>query len=112
MIAEEVVKAVISLLTTKNQLSLLPQIAQALTQASLTQTDPNLATVTAAVPVSSPQQLALKLSLCRIFNRPVRLKLVVDPGLVGGLRISLAGKVIDTSLAQQLTQLKETIIHD
>jgi len=112
MTADTVVRALIDYLKAKHQLGLLPEIAQALTQASFTQTDPDLATVTAAVPLNLRQKRALQSALSGIFGRPVRLKTALDKNIIGGLRITLGGKVIDTSLKEQLTQLNEAIVYD
>lgn len=112
MTADAVVKALIDYLKAKHKLELLPEIAQALTQAGFTQTDPNLATVTAAIPLSLNQKRALQTALSGSFGRPIRLKTAVDKNIIGGLRITLGGKVIDASLKEQLAQLNEAIIYD
>lgn len=112
MSADALVRAVIDYLKSKNQLELLPQVAEKLTQAGFTATDPNLATVTSSVPLETNQKQALKKTLSDIFDRRIRLKTLVDPRLLAGLRISLEGKVIDTSLSAQLSRLNESIIYD
>ncbi len=112
MSADDLVRAVIDYLKSKNQLDLLPAVAEKLTEAGFTAADPNLATVTSAVALETKQKQSLKNTLSQIFNRPIRLKTLVDPGLLAGLRISLGGKVIDTSLSRQLNELNETIIYD
>src|SRR3972149_819525 len=110
MIVDDLVRAVIDYLKSKNQLELLPQVAEKLTRAGFTATDPNLATVTSATPLEAKQKQALQKTLAQIFDRPIRLKTIIDPVLIGGLRVSLAGKVIDTSLSGQLSRLNESII--
>lgn len=112
MIVDDLVRAVIDYLKSKNQLEFLPQVAEKLTQAGFTATDPNLATVTSSLPLELKQKQALKKTLSQIFDRRIRLKTLVDPGLLAGLRVSLEGKVIDTSLNQQLSQLNESLIYD
>ena len=112
MIVDDLVRAVIDYLKSKNQLEPLPQVADKLTQAGLLATDPNLATVTSAIALDLKQKQSLKNTLSKIFDRSIRLKTVVDPGLLAGLRISLGGKVIDTSISAQLKDLNETIIYD
>ena len=112
MIVDDLVKAVIDYLKSQRQLELLSQVAEKLTQAGLTATDPNLATVSSAQPLTLSQKQALKKTLSETFGRPVRLKTLVDPGLLAGLKIALAGKVIDTSLSRQLNQLNESLVYD
>lgn len=112
MIAQDVVKAVISLLSGKGRLELLPEVAEGLTRAAFTQVDPHLATVTSSRSLSAMQKSALTKTLSQVFSQPVRLKTKLDPDLIGGLRISLAGRVIDLSLDKQLTDMQEAIIYD
>ena len=109
---DNLVRAVIDYLKSKNQLEFLPQVAEKLTQAGLTAIDPNLATITSVVVLDIKQKRLLKNNLSKIFDRPVRLKTLVDPGLLAGLRISLDGKVIDTSLNNQLSRLNESLVYD
>jgi F-type H+-transporting ATPase subunit delta len=99
-------------LKSQRQLELLPQVAEKLTQAGLTAADPNLATVNSSYPLTAKQKQALKNTLAEAFGRPIRLKTRVDPSLLGGLKIALAGKIIDTSLSRQLSQLNESILYD
>jgi len=112
MIVDEVVKAVIGYLSSRGRLELLPQIAQELTRAGFNQVDPNLATVTSAVVLSAKQKSALVKTLAKVFKHPIRLKQNLDPDLIGGLRLTIAGKVIDASINRQLTDLKEVLIYD
>ena len=111
MIARDLVRAVLDYLAGRKQLALLPQVAEALAEAALIRTDPDLATVTTAIPLSGEQKLRLKTTLKQVFGRPVRLNSRVDPGLIGGLRIGLAGRVIDLSLEKQLDELQETVLY-
>ena len=60
MIVDDLVKAVIDYLKSQRQLELLSQVAEKLTQAGLTATDPNLATVSSAQPLTLSQKQALK----------------------------------------------------
>lgn len=112
MMVDELVGEIISYLKSKKQLERLPQIAEALTAASFTQTDINLATVTTAVRLTDKQKQTLKATLSKTFRRPVRIRQQLDPEIIGGMRISLGGKVIDTSLSQQLNQLNEVLLYD
>lgn len=112
MIAADLVRAVVDYLKAKNQLGLLYEVAEGLTQAVWTQTDPHLATVTTPLALTASQKLLLKQTLTKRFKQPVKLKTRVDPQLIGGLKITLAGKVIDLSLDRQLNQLGEAVLYD
>lgn len=112
MIVDDLVGAVITYLKGKKQLELLPQVAEALTQASYVAVDKDLGTVTTAVPLAAGQKNRLSQTLAKICHRPIRIKTLVDPEIIGGMKISLAGKVIDTSLNKQLNDLNETLLYD
>ena len=112
MSVNTIVSGIIDYLKSKQQLDLLPEVAAALTRAGLTQTDLNRATVTTALPLSLDQKQVLKQTLSQLFKRPVRIKNNLDKRLIGGLRITWGGKIIDLSLDQQLKQLQETILYD
>jgi F-type H+-transporting ATPase subunit delta len=61
-----------------------------------------VARVTSAVPLSDDQQARLADSLAREFGGEVRLQVVVDPSILGGLTIRVGDEVIDASVARQL----------
>lgn len=112
MSADAVVKGIIDYLKSNHRLDWLPQVAEKLNQVAMTAIDPDLATVTSASALSAKQKQALKATLSEIFGRPVRLKTEVDQSLLAGLRIAWNGKVVDTSLDQQLSKLNEALIYE
>lgn len=61
-----------------------------------------VARVTSAVPLSDDQQSRLAASLAREFGTEVRLQVVVDRSLVGGLTVRVGDELIDASVARQL----------
>jgi len=61
-----------------------------------------VARVTTAVPLSDDQQSRLADSLAREFGGEVRLQVVVDPSLLGGLTVRVGDELIDASVARQL----------
>ncbi|RGE21087.1 F0F1 ATP synthase subunit delta [Leucobacter sp. wl10] len=68
-----------------------------------------LATVTVAAPLSAEQQDRLARALEQSAGRPVKITTVVDPGLVGGVRIQLADDVIDGSVRARLDDLRQRL---
>ncbi len=68
-----------------------------------------IAAVSTAVPLTEEQQAALKQGLEKKFGRTVTLKCRVDPGLIGGVRVEMDGKVMDSSLRNKLEQIKEVM---
>ena len=62
----------------------------------------SLARVTSAIPLSEEQQERLRENLRREFGRDVRLQLVVDPSIIGGMTVRVGDELIDGSVARQL----------
>lgn len=65
-----------------------------------------LATVTVATPLSADQQERLARLLEQSAGRPVMITTVIDPDLIGGVRIQLADDVIDGSVRARLDDLR------
>ena len=52
--------------------------------------------------LSEEQQDALSASLAREFGHEVRLQLVVDPSIVGGITVRVGDELLDASVLRQL----------
>lgn len=65
-----------------------------------------LATVTVAAPLSEAQQARVAALLQQSAGRPVRVTTVLDPSLVGGVRIQVGNDVIDGSVKSRLEDLR------
>ena len=61
-----------------------------------------IARVTSAVTLSEEQQTALAEALKREFDRDIRLQLVVDPDIIGGLTVRIGDELIDGSVLRHL----------
>jgi F-type H+-transporting ATPase subunit delta len=61
-----------------------------------------IARVTSAVALDDDQQTALTAALKREFDRDIRLQLVVDPDLIGGLTVRIGDELIDGSVLRHL----------
>lgn len=109
---EAITEAILDYLQAKKALDLLPQIAQKLTEASWVKIDPSLAQISAPVKLSPLQIKAIQTKLSQLFKRPIRVKTKIDPGIIAGLKISVAGKIIDATVNSRLKTLKEQIIYD
>jgi F-type H+-transporting ATPase subunit delta len=68
-----------------------------------------IALVTAAVPLTEQQRERLASSLTTQFGRDVQLNVVVDPDVVGGLRVTVGDEVIDGTLASRLNEAQRRI---
>ncbi|MGH9749990.1 MAG: ATP synthase F1 subunit delta [Candidatus Polarisedimenticolia bacterium] len=67
------------------------------------------AETTSAVPLSAPETRRLKESLEKLTGKSVRLKLHVDPALLGGARTRIGSQVYDGTLRRQLAVLRERL---
>lgn len=68
-----------------------------------------LATVTVAQPLNAQQQERLTSALERSVGRPVKVTTIVDPELLGGIRVQIADDVIDGSVRARLDDLRQQL---
>jgi F-type H+-transporting ATPase subunit delta len=66
----------------------------------------SIATVTSARPLSDAQLERLQAGLSRAYGRDLRFNQVVDPSLIGGLRVQVGDDVIDSSVATRLADVR------
>jgi F-type H+-transporting ATPase subunit delta len=69
-----------------------------------------LATVTVAAPLSLTQQQRLARVLEQTAGRAVQVKTVVDPEIIGGIRIQIADDIIDGSVRARLDDLRQQLV--
>lgn len=69
----------------------------------------SVATVHAASPLSEAQRTRLRSALARRYNGEVALNVVIDPAVVGGLRVQIADDVIDGSISARLADLRQKL---
>ena len=67
------------------------------------------ARVTTAVELTAGQQDTLQTELERIYGRPVDLEPVIDPSVIGGVRVDAGGDVIDGSIKARIDAAREAI---
>ncbi|AIY17069.1 F0F1 ATP synthase subunit delta [Pimelobacter simplex] len=68
-----------------------------------------VATVHAARPLDPAVQQRLTTALSRQYGRPVHLNIVVDPTVVGGLRVEIGDDVIDGTVSSRLDDARRKI---
>lgn len=68
-----------------------------------------VATVYAAAPLNAEQQTRLQNALRARYGSAVTLNTVIDPTVVGGLRVQVADDVIDASVSARLADLRQRI---
>lgn len=64
------------------------------------------AEVVSAIPLTSDQHRAIAAAIPGATGRKVRLRLKVDPKLIGGLRIKYGSRLVDASVAAKLSRLQ------
>jgi len=66
----------------------------------------SIATVTSATPIGAAQLKRLQKGLAASFGRDLAINLVVDPSIIGGLRVQVGDDVIDGTVARKLAELR------
>lgn len=73
------------------------------------QRDRVVATVRTAAPLSDAQRTRLSTALSGRYGAQVSLNVVIDPTVVGGLRVQIADDVIDGSISARLADLRQKL---
>jgi F-type H+-transporting ATPase subunit delta len=68
-----------------------------------------VAEVVAAVPLTEQQRTRLAASLRRIYGRDIRLNIDLDPEVVGGLRVQVAGELLDSTVLARLQSARRLL---
>ncbi|WP_109210053.1 MULTISPECIES: F0F1 ATP synthase subunit delta [Microbacterium] len=68
-----------------------------------------VATVVAAAPLSAEQSQRLTAALTKRYGSNVSLNTIVDPSVVGGIRVQIADDVIDASVSSRLADLRQRL---
>lgn len=96
-------------LKARNQLELLPELVQRLEEAALSLAPENTALVTTAYHLGAAEKKLIKSQLESLFGRKLNMRVKVDPGILSGMMIRVADKVIDLSLNADLTELTKKL---
>ena len=68
------------------------------------------ATVTAALPMDEVQTQRLARVLSRIYERTVQINVVLDPGVVGGIRVQVGDEVVDGTILRRLQEAERALL--
>jgi len=100
---------VVSLLVAAGRASELPKIVDAIVAKNAVEASKALAEVRSAVALTPEQERRLAAALEKAAGKPVDLKVVVDPTVLGGLVAQIGDTVIDGSVRSRLSQLREVL---
>lgn len=67
------------------------------------------AVVTAAIPLSDEQIDRLERALTARYGTPVRANVVVDPSVVGGIRVAVDDELVDATIATRIERLRRDL---
>jgi F-type H+-transporting ATPase subunit delta len=67
------------------------------------------ATVTAAVALDEAQRQRLAQALSRIYHRAVQITVVLDPAVVGGIRVQVGDEVVDGTILRRLQEAERAL---
>jgi F-type H+-transporting ATPase subunit delta len=87
----------------------LTQIADAVVGQAAESRAQAVAEVRSAVALTADQRRRLARALARIAGRDVDLKIVVDPGVVGGVVVRMGDTVIDGSVSHRLAEVRSQL---
>lgn len=65
-----------------------------------------VATVTVAAPISDGQLAKLEQTLAKSYGQSLKINIEVDPAILGGIKVQVAGEILDGSLASRLTSAR------
>ncbi len=93
----------------EGDLDMLPDIAGALSRVGSGGAAPVKAEITSAGELSDKEKEALRASLTKQFGNDLIFSFHVDPSLMGGLRVRVGDRLMDTSIASRLAALRESL---
>jgi F-type H+-transporting ATPase subunit delta len=96
-------------LASNQRLEILPYIVERCRQLRQQQSGRRSIQVTSAVPLNDEQRRAVEQRLSELLATQAVLDLVVDPSLLGGLKVRVGDTVYDNSLRSRLNQLSHQL---
>jgi F-type H+-transporting ATPase subunit delta len=84
-------------------------VCEELAELAAARRDRSVARISTPVALSSEQEQKLTDSLTRLYGRPISLQVELDPRLLGGLVVQVAGEVIDGSVASKLAAARRSL---
>jgi len=100
----------LKLMVQDGSIQLVDQLGDALAQVSSGRTAaPTKAEITSAVALTAEEQAQMRQTLSARYGEGLTFTFSVDPTLMGGLRVRVGDRLIDTSVATRLQSMRETL---
>lgn len=99
----------LKLMLQEGDLDLVNEVAHALERLGSGQQAPTRADVTSAVELSDKEQESIRATLAEQYGSDLIFSFRVNPALLGGLRVRIGDRLIDTSVASRLAALRESL---
>jgi F-type H+-transporting ATPase subunit delta len=109
---DPLVGRLVDLLISRGRLELLPNIAAAFTEAWNAARGVVTARAVTAAPLTQAQQERLSAALSAAAGVAVELEAAVDPSLLGGVRVTMAGRIYDGTVRGRLQGLRRHLEGD
>ena len=107
--AHPVTRTALAMVIAGGAASHLASIATAVAEAGAASREQELVEVRVAKPLDEARRAALKAALERSTGRPLDLKVVVDPSVIGGISARIGDTVIDGTVARRLEELRARV---
>jgi F-type H+-transporting ATPase subunit delta len=107
--ASEVTVAIVEMLLTLGHITDLPELAERLSQRMAASQGKELAEVRTAVPLDDDTLRRLAEALERQVGRPVEVRTIVDPSIIGGVVARVGDVVIDGSVKRRLEAIRQML---
>lgn len=107
--ASQELQNMLKLMLQEGDLELLSDVSQALVRLGSGQQAPKRADVLSASELSDAEQQSLREMLTKQYGDDLTFTFRVDPALLGGLRVRIGDRLIDTSVASRLSALRESL---
>jgi F-type H+-transporting ATPase subunit delta len=99
----------LKLMAQSGDLSMIREVSTALVRTGTGRSGPVRADITSAVELGDAEKESLRTVLTKQYGTDLVFSFNVDPSLMGGLRVRVGDRFIDTSVASRLAKLRESL---
>ena len=105
----DILLAILRMMISRGHVSALNGMARDYEELAREHRGESMAVVTSAVPLKEAEAVALRARQEKIVAKQITLQCMTDPGLIGGIRVEVDGRVIDGSIRNKLDEIKEVM---